>query len=83
MIDDTSQREIHSAQRKFHFFQKIKVTKMILNSYFLKREGRGWGVGGSDPRLDVRKKGGGHSDAYCVQQGRWGGLKIGKRCVRN
>ena len=27
--------------------------------------------------------GGGHSDAYCVQQGGWGGLKIGEKCVRN
>ena len=27
--------------------------------------------------------GGGHSDAYCVQQGGWGGLKFGKKCVRN
>ena len=27
--------------------------------------------------------GGGHSDAYCVQQGGWGGLKIGKKCVCN
>ena len=40
--------------------------------------------GVSDSRLDVRKGGGGHSDAYCVQQGGWGGgLKIGKRCVCN
>ena len=36
-----------------------------------------------DSRLDVRKRGGGHSDAYCVQQGGRGGLKIGKKCVRN
>ena len=27
--------------------------------------------------------GGGHSDAYCVQQGGLGGLKFGKKCVRN
>ena len=32
---------------------------------------------------DVRKRGGGHSDAYCVQQGGWGGLKIRKKCVCN
>ena len=35
--------------------------------------------GGSDYWLDVRKREGGegHSDAYCVQQGGWGGSKIG------
>ena len=27
--------------------------------------------------------GGGHSDAYCVQQGGRGGLKFGKKCVCN
>ena len=27
--------------------------------------------------------GGGHSDAYRVQQGGWEGLTIGKKCVRN
>ena len=27
--------------------------------------------------------GGGHSDAYCVQQGGWGGLEIGEKCVCN
>ena len=42
------------------------------------------GGGVIDSRLDVRKRGGvGHLDAYCVQQGGWGGLKIGKKCVRN
>ena len=39
--------------------------------------------GVSDFWLYVRKRGGGHSDAYCVQQGGWGGLKIGKKCVCN
>ena len=42
---------------------------MILNSYFLLKEKGGV----SDSRLDVRKRGGGHSDAYSVQQGGWGG----------
>ena len=31
----------------------------------------------------ARGGGGGHSDAYCVQQGGWGGLKIRGKCVRN
>ena len=31
----------------------------------------------------TQRGGGGHSDAYCVQQGGWGGLKIGKKCVCN
>ena len=40
--------------------------------------------GVSDSWLDVRKRGGGGvSDAYCVQQGGWGGLKIRKECVCN
>ena len=39
--------------------------------------------GVSDSWLYVRKRGRGHSDAYCVQQGGWGGLKNGKKCVRN
>ena len=36
------------------------------------------GGGGSDSRLDVRKRGGGHSDAYRVQQGGGGVYKLGK-----
>ena len=31
----------------------------------------------------ARGGGGGHSDAYCVQQGGLGVLKIGKKCIRN
>ena len=30
--------------------------------------------GGSESWLDVRRRGRGHSDAYCVQHGGWGGL---------
>ena len=32
------------------------------------------GGGVSYSLLDVRKRGGGHIDAYCVQQGGWGGV---------
>ena len=47
--------------------------------YGEKKEG-----GVSDSWLYVRKRGGGgHSDAYCVQQGGRGGLKIGGKCVCN
>ena len=31
----------------------------------------------------ARRGGGGHSDVYYVQHGGWGGIKIGKNCVRN
>ena len=38
--------------------------------------------GGSQfPGCMYTRGGGGHSDAYFVQQGGWGGLKIGKKCV--
>ena len=50
------------------FLQKIKVTKMILNSVL--KAGGGGERGVSDSR---RKRGEGISDAYCVQQGGWGG----------
>ena len=61
---------------------------MVLNSYFQRNKTNHFleymeGGGVSDSRLDVRKRGGGHLDAYCVQQGGWGGLKIGGKCVRN
>ena len=46
-----------------------------------RRENKGGGV--TDSRLDVRKRGGGHSDAYCVQQGGGGGLKFREKCVCN
>ena len=41
--------------------------------------------GGGSQILDwmYARGGGGHADAYCVQQGGWGGVKIGKNCVRN
>ena len=41
--------------------------------------------GGGSQILDwtYARGGGGHSDAYWVQQGGWGGLKIRKKCVCN
>ena len=55
----------------------------LLND-IISQKGEGKIKGGvSDSWLDVRKRRGGHSDAYCVQQGGWGGLKIRKKCVCN
>ena len=53
-------------------------------SLYIDRANDIYKVGGSQifGRMYARG-GGGHSDAYCVQQGGWGGLKIGKNCVCN
>ena len=48
-----------------------KKKKIVFRFEWKKKKGKKWG-GVSDSRLDVRKRGGGHSDAYCVQQGGWG-----------
>ena len=64
---------------KMYFSFQEKYLSFILSMI---RQERKWGV--SDSLLDVRKRGGGGpSDAYCVQQGGWGGLKNGKKCVCN
>ena len=39
--------------------------------------------GGSQGPSCMYAIGGGPSDAYIVQHGGWGGLEIGKKCVRN
>ena len=63
---------------------------MVLNSYFQRNKTNHfleyiWRGGGL--RFETGRTqeggGGGHLDAYCVQQGGWGGLKIGKKYVRN
>ena len=48
-----------------------------------KEDGKKWGGGSHILGWMYARGGGGHSDAYCVQQGGWGGLKIGKKCVCN
>ena len=61
----------------------MKVTTIILNSYFLKR-GRGGGRVGFLTGC-TQDGGGGYSDGHCVQQGRrWeGGVNIVGKCVCN
>ena len=49
----------------------VEWIKIIIFQKKKKMEKKRGGV--SDSRLDVCKRGGGHSDAYCVQQGGWGG----------
>ena len=66
---------------KIILFVKRKK-KIVFRFEWKKKKGKKKG-GVSDSRLDVRKRGGGHSDAYCVQQGWWGGLKFRKTCVCN
>ena len=42
-----------------------------------------WGGGGHKFLPVCTQGGGGHSDAYRVQHGGWGGLEIRKKCVCN
>ena len=47
----------------------IKAGKNHYNILFREKKKREKKGGVSDSRLDIRTRGGGHSDAYCVQQG--------------
>ena len=64
---------------KIIVFKREKKNFIDLNEK-RRREKRGGGLRFLAGRT---QEGGGHSDAYCVQQGGWGGLKTGKKCVCN
>ena len=61
------------------YFQRNKANHILeymvgwRKSLYFEKKRRWKKRGVSDSRLDVFKRGGGHSDAYCVQQGGWGG----------
>ena len=62
----------------------VSSSKLLSSRFELeKKMGKKKGGGLTFFGWTYARGGGGHSDAYCVQQGGWGGLKIGKKCVRN
>ena len=64
-------------------FPELVVSYFHLSLNEKKNRGKKEGGGVLDSWLDVRKRGGGHSNAYSVQQGGRGGPKIGNKCVCN